>query len=150
MKTKIIPFDLDTAKKIQAGDIEGAIKTRDGLPVRLICTDLIGEQSIVVAILLKDSSESLSTYCVSGNFFTICDFSTSDLVLEVPDTEQEFKPFDKVLVRDDDSGEWCLDLYAYRVRPRLQRMVGGAYWEQCIPYDGNERLLGTTDKPKED
>ena len=27
MKTKIIPFDLETAKKIQAGEIEGRIVT---------------------------------------------------------------------------------------------------------------------------
>ena len=30
MRTKTISFDLETAKKIQAGEIDGAIKTRDG------------------------------------------------------------------------------------------------------------------------
>ena len=60
-------------------------------------------------------------------------------------------PFDKVLVRDDDSGEWCLALYAYyRESTKLHRMVGGACWGQCIPYEGNEHLLGRTEKPKED
>lgn len=150
MKTKTIPFDLETAKKIQAGEIEGAIKTREGLPVRLLCTDVKGQQCVVTATLYKDGSEVVDLYGVRGNFSPSGAYSEHDLVLEVPDTEQEFRPFDKVLVRDDDSGEWCLDLYAYRVKPRFHRMVGGSYWKQCIPYDGNESLLGITDKPKED
>lgn len=37
MKTKIIPFDLETAKKIQAGEIEGRIKTKTNKDVRIIC-----------------------------------------------------------------------------------------------------------------
>lgn len=136
MKTKIVPFDLETAKKIQAGEIEGAIETRKGLPVRLLCTDVKGHQCIVIATLHRDGSE-------------VVEYSEHDLVLKVSDNEPEFKPFDKVLVRDDDSGEWCIDLYAYRVKPRFHRMVGGTYWEQCIPYEGNEHMLGTTDKPSE-
>ena len=150
MKTKTIPFNLETAKKIQAGDIEGSIKTREGLPVRLICTDVKGQQCLVIATLHRDGSEVVDLYGVHGNFSPSGAYSGHDLVLEVPDSEPEFNPFDKVLVRDDDSGEWCLGLYAYYVKPRLHRMVGGAYWEQCIPYEGNESLLGTTDKPKED
>lgn len=150
MKTKIIPFDLEMAKKIQAGEIDGAIKTRDGSPVRLLCTDVKGQQCIVIATLHRDGSEVVDLYGVHGNFSPSGVYSKHDLVLEVPDTEQEFKPFDKVLVRDDDSGEWCLGLYAYCVKPRFHRMVGGEYFEQCIPYDGNEHLLGTTDKPNEE
>lgn len=149
MKTKTIPFDLETAKKIQAGEIDGAIKTQDGYSVRLLCTDLKNSQCIAAAMSLSDGSEIVLNYDPAGNFSQAWS-SNHDLVLEVHDTEQEFKPFDKVLVRDDDSGEWCLDLYAYRVKPRFHRMVGGAYWEQCIPYEGNESLLGITDKQKED
>lgn len=149
MKTKTIPFDLETAKKIQAGEIEGAIKTREGSPARLLCTDLKDEQSIVATVLSRYGSESVEQYGVSGNFLTSGMDDNYDLVLEVPDNEPEFKPFDKVLVRDDDSGEWCIAFYAYRVRTGFHRMVGGARWEQCIPYEGNEHLLGTTDKQKE-
>ena len=150
MKTKIVPFDLEMAKKIQAGEIDGAIKTREGSPVRLLCTDVKGQQCVVIATLHRDGSEVVDLYGVHGNFSPSGVYSKHDLVLEVPDTEQEFKPFDKVLVRYDDSDEWCLALYAYSVKPSYHRMVGGAYWEQCIPYEGNERLLGTTDKPKEE
>lgn len=150
MKTKTIPFDLETAKKIQAGEIEGAIKTREGSPVRLLCTYIKGQQCVVMAMLHRDGSEVVDLYGFHGNFSQSGSDSHFDLVLEVPDNEHEFKPLDKVLVRDDDSGELCLDHYVYRVKPIFHRMVGGAYWEQCIQYEGNENLLGTTDKPKED
>lgn len=152
MKTKTIPFDLETAKKIQAGEIEGEIKTRESSPVRLLCTDLKEKdgQSIVAAVISRDGSESVEQYGVSGNFLTSRACSSFDLVIEVPSNEPEFQPFDRVLVRDDNSGEWCLALYAYyRESTKLNRMVGGACWEQCIPYEGNENLLGTTDKPSE-
>lgn len=151
MKTKIIPFNLETAKKIQAGEIEGEIKTRYGRPVRLLCTNLKNAQFIVAAEMHEDGTESVGRYGASGNFNTDRAFSHYDLVLEVPDTEPEFQPFDRVLVRDDNSGEWCLALYAYyRESTKLHRMVGGARWKQCIPYEGNEHLLGTTEKPKEE
>ena len=151
MKKKIVPFDLDTAKKIQAGEIEGAIETRKGLPVRLLCTDVKGLQCVVTATLCKDGPEVVDLYGVRGNFNPSGAYSEHDLVLKVSDTEPEFQPFDKMLVRNDNSGEWCLALYAYyQEATKLHRMVGGARWEQCIPYEGNERLLGKTDKPKED
>lgn len=151
MKTKTIPFDLEMAKKIQAGEIDGAIKTREGLPVRLLCTDVKGQQCVVIATLHRDGSEVVDLYGVHGNFSPSGAYSGHDLVLEVPDSEPEFNPFDKVLVRDDDSGEWCLALYAYyRESTKLHRMVGGACWAQCIPYEGNEHLLGTTYKSKEE
>ena len=149
MKTKIIPFDLETAKKIQAGEIAGVIKMRTGNPVRLLCVDLKNTQCIVAAVTREDGSEYVNVFGVSGNFIMGGAFSHHDLVLEVPDNEPQFKPFDRVLVRDDNSGEWCLALYAYyRESTKLHRMVGGARWEQCIPYEGNEHLLGTTEKPK--
>lgn len=77
MKTKIIPFDLETAKKIQDGKIEGRIRTKEGnLKARVIC-------------------------------------------------------FDKVKhVRGDGTIE--------------------THKEDCVLYEGNEHLVGTTDKPKED
>lgn len=151
MKTKIVPFDLETAKKIQAGEIEGAIKTQDGYSVRLLCTDIKNSQCIAAAMSFSDGSEIVFNCDPAGNFNQDCSRSNHDLVLEVPDVEPEFQPFDRVLVRDDNSGEWCLALYAYyRESTKLHRMVGGARWKQCIPYEGNEHLLGTTDKPKEE
>lgn len=152
MKTKIIPFDLETAKKIQAGDIDGKIETREGSPVRLLCTNLKNEQSIVVAVTsMKSGFENIQTYGTSGNFLTRSyAYSRFDLVLEVSDHEPEFKPFDKILVRNE-GGIWTTNLFSHytNLRNYPYQAVWGS-WMQCIPYEGNENLLGTTDKPKED
>lgn len=55
----------------------------------------------------------------------------------------ELKPFDKVLVRDSKSDNWRANLFGYIGKDGYYRCVY-ANWIYCIPYDGNEHLLGTT------
>lgn len=58
--------------------------------------------------------------------------------------EYQFKPFDKVLVRDDYEDEWRASFFSH-IREGLSRYVTtGLVWKFCIPYEGNEYLLGTT------
>ena len=65
--------------------------------------------------------------------------------------EQQFKPFDKVLVRHPYVSELCVPediwlpgIFQYKsVNTCLYFISGKAYWE-CIPYEGNEHLVGTT------
>lgn len=63
----------------------------------------------------------------------------------------EFKPFDKVLVRNTDTEEWFPGFfekfdstwnYPYHIMNR--RCMTDFAFKQCIPYEGNEHLLGTT------
>ena len=55
------------------------------------------------------------------------------------------KPFEsKVLVRSIDKGLWKPAIYGFS-HPNGCYVVGGACWKQCIPYEGNEHLRGTTD-----
>lgn len=63
--------------------------------------------------------------------------------------KQEFKPFEKVLVRDDTNKEWSIDLFSYYDKedknfPYVCMYIRYCY---CIPYKGNEYLLGTKDSP---
>jgi hypothetical protein len=69
-----------------------------------------------------------------------------DLKLKV-----EFKPFDKVLVRNTDTEEWFPGFFEkfdstwnkpYHIMNR--RSMTDFAFKQCIPYIGNESLLGTT------
>ena len=53
------------------------------------------------------------------------------------------KPFDKVLVRDSDKDMWCASIFSHTWK-NLYYCVG-IWHNQCIPYEGNEHLLGTTD-----
>ena len=55
----------------------------------------------------------------------------------------ELKPFDKVLVRDNEDDIWEVSLFGYKDE-LYYRCDNGIPWIQCIPYDGNEHLLGTT------
>lgn len=55
----------------------------------------------------------------------------------------EFKPFDKVLVRNCKSENWRANLFGYIDKDGFYCCVW-ANWAYCIPYAGNEHLLGTT------
>lgn len=61
-----------------------------------------------------------------------------------------FKPFDKVLVRDNSMGVWCCSFYSHYARRSKLFYCAGIIHNQCIPFEGNEHLLGTTDMPSEE
>ena len=62
-----------------------------------------------------------------------------------------FKPFDKVLVRYDNTENWKCDLFSHISTSKEYKFVCvGATYCQCIPFEGNEHLLGTTDMPSEE
>ena len=54
------------------------------------------------------------------------------------------KPFDKVLVRDSNKGSWNIHFFSYIDCSKMFKTIMGTYI-QCIPYKGNEHLLGKTD-----
>lgn len=91
-----------------------------------------------------------SYYCESGR--TIY-FENQDLWHLTPKPHYDisnFKPFDKVLVRDcDTNGTWKIELFSHRSKDGWFICVGSCYC-QCIPFEGNEHLLGTTDMPSEE
>lgn len=64
--------------------------------------------------------------------------------------ECKFKPFDKVLVRDDDENSaWSCNLFSGKNEDGTYMCIGG-YWDMCIPYnDQTKHLLGTTDNWEE-
>lgn len=54
------------------------------------------------------------------------------------------KPFEsRVLVRDANCYEWEADIFGRYSDGYIT--LGGGKWKQCIPYEGNEHLLGKTD-----
>lgn len=217
MKTKTIPFDLETAKKIQAGEIEGRIKTgpREA-DVTIISFNRKGPFSIVGLIsgyiVVTYNTEGYSEDCAN-------EVTPHRLCIEVPDDEPQlnvgdtvsiniinsfydadfraryhsklatvlfinkygagvktisgdenyftfdeltfvrrdakepqFKAFDKVLARDFDTSKWKAYLFSHYEHSSSfpYCMCGGYIHKQCIPYEGNEHLVGTTNKPKEE
>lgn len=60
----------------------------------------------------------------------------------------QFKPFEMVLVRDEDDRNWTCNFFSY-INDYGEYICIDSYWKQCIPYEGNEHLLGTTINPEE-
>ena len=60
------------------------------------------------------------------------------------------KPFDKVLVRCSDEMCWTPQFFSrFRLKSYFPFECTYNSWSQCIPYEGNEHLLGTTDDCEE-
>ena len=221
METKTIPFDLETAKKIQAGEITGRITTKEGKDVRIVCTDKAStddtNKTQIVCLIRLGARELVSIHDPNtGQCWDIEDGNAQHLVLEVPDikpqfkvgdkvrvrpndthshfvkqydncigkivgehneyfvvivtgafqdqflaeelelveetAKHEFKTFDRVLVRDEDSARWKPVFYGYydeENAPYFHICSDGYGWKQCIPYEGNEHLAGETNKPRD-
>ncbi len=60
--------------------------------------------------------------------------------------KHSFNPFDRVLVRDGDDCTWRIQFFSHLYED-LYACLNGVH-TQCIPYEGNENLLGTTDSPE--
>ena len=61
---------------------------------------------------------------------------------------QQFEPFQKVLVRDTDDQLWRACLFSHmETQSEHPYKAILSSWVQCIPYEGNEHLLGTADSP---
>lgn len=57
----------------------------------------------------------------------------------------ELKPFEKVLVRNRNTQRWNVDLFGFKSDGvNVFYHCVGSSWNFCIPYIGNESLLGTT------
>ena len=52
------------------------------------------------------------------------------------------KVFDKVLVRDSNEGMWSASIFSHTWENKY--ICIGIWYNQCIPYEKNEHLLGTT------
>ena len=74
---------------------------------------------------------------------------TADYILSLePEPECPFKPFDKVLVRNDGEQEWWATLFS-SYRDGDYWAIDGLRYSLCIPYEGNEHLAFATDSPEQ-
>lgn len=73
-------------------------------------------------------------------------FQEAYTIWEKSKEQPAFKPFDKVLCRDGIGKEWNIDLFESTVthNSKYNYKCMANIWKFCIPYAGNENLLGTT------
>lgn len=170
---KRVPFDIELAKKIQSGEVEGRFVcyyAGEYKPARIICWDRKPSYPIVVLVKigpvyesafffsLKGDTESYTTLFIELPEETHEDFDTEEVptgdgsivfLKHVP--KHEFKPFDKVLVRDYDDDMWNAALFSHPADVEGRKFyytTSGFCWAHCIHYEGNEHLVGTTNNPE--
>lgn len=86
---------------------------------------------------------------IDSSYISISDQDSWELVPNKFDITT-LKPFDKVLVKTDvHNPVWSIDFYGgYNIKVGGSftpfAVTGGKYFQQCIPYKGNEHLCGTT------
>lgn len=237
MKTVTIPFDLELAKKIQNGEVEGEIVDKRGINYEIVKWDASGSHSLICTNFNKQRNITTAcTYTFEGKYVGKNKESDFDLQLEVPEyltisenntkfvfifklyksddkyqvkyhamyntisktlykdselmvkegdniypstpseiamltdallkvgkawnpetkqienvekkPEHEFKPFDKVLVKDSDTDIWICDIFSHMDDDDAFYCVRGI-WNYCIPYEGNEHLVGKTGHSEE-
>lgn len=60
----------------------------------------------------------------------------------------QFKPFEKVLVRDNETEKWRCTFYSYfEPYSTYSHVTSDSAYAICIPFEGNENLVGTTNNP---
>lgn len=153
---KQVEFDIELVKKIQSGEVKGCIKTRNGEPARFLGELNNKMYPLVFALgLINKEIEAVDKFTIDGKYISTGEYSNIDIILEIEEerqkSEYQFKPFDKVLGRDEDNQLWKPDIFSFYKEDDLYRYrCLGDIFKQCIPYEGNQELVGTTNKPKED
>lgn len=84
-------------------DINKKYRTRDGLPVRLLCTDLKNNYSVVGIITFFDGEEELKSWRYNGKYINNNEHNW-DLVEITP--WDDFKIDEPVMVCDQNSKAW--------------------------------------------
>lgn len=92
-----VPFDVKTAKKIQSGEIEGKIVTRDGHSVRVICWDRKDDFPIVILISIGNLEAILVSVKSNGRYLSENMDHDFDLFMKIPEWAT-FKAGDLVAV----------------------------------------------------
>ena len=99
------------------------------------------ERSPELIVKIKDNGYILS----SGKTLMFQDEDAWELYTNKFDITT-LKPYDKVLVRDNNEQIWTIDYFSFidDDKRTCSFICIGHYADQCIPYEGNEHLLGTT------
>lgn len=100
------------------------------------------EQGVILSI--TDDTYDVAVTNNMGVFVSIAEQDEWELVPNKFDINT-LKPFDKVLVRDNDEQFWTVDFFGFQDDRMVYKFACvGHCVNQCIPYEGNEHLLGTT------
>lgn len=116
--------------------------------VNLYCDNNTGEEEVCTTLLFrKATEEERNQFIEKAERAFNGKYNPDTLQVEPAKPKCPFKPFDKVLVRDDDEKKWRASLFEYYDENAKYPYVCIPYIHtQCIPYnEQTAHLLGTTD-----
>lgn len=95
---------------------------------------------------VKASDEERAVFIANAEKYYNGKYNPDTLLVEPVKPTCPFKPFDKVLVRDNDEGEWYANYFShYKENNDCPYVCIDNSYIYCIPYEGNEHLLGTSE-----
>lgn len=120
--------------------------------INLYCDGNTGEEEVCDTLLFrKATGEERKQFIKKAERILKGKYNPDTLQVEPVKPTGPFKPFDKVLVRDGERQVWRANYFShYRENNEvcLYACIDFNYL-YCIPYEGNEHLLGTTAPYKE-
>ena len=100
---------------------------------------------------VKASDEQRAVFIAKAEKHYNGKYNPDTLQVEPVKPKCQFKPFDKVLVRDKEEDLWDINFFShYKENEKyFPYACINTRYRFCIPYECNEHLLGTTDPYKE-
>ena len=109
-----------------------------------------GDDFPIKIIDIKDNQYHIECFCDKHNVYKngIIPVSQQDNYMLIPKFDiTTLKPFDKVLVRTENHhNKWIVGFFSHKDSDSFAPFwtTADKNYQQCIPYEGNEHLLGTT------
>lgn len=115
--------------------------------INLYCDGNTCEEEVCDTLLFrKATGEERKQFIEKAERILKGKYNPETLQVETVKPECPFKPFDKVLVRDNNEQEWKINFFShYNKNVCYKYYCLKSCYNQCIFYEGNEHLLGTTD-----
>lgn len=117
--------------------------------INLYCDNNIGEEEVCSTILFrKADEEERKQFIKKVETLLKGKYNPETRQVETVKVECPFKAFDKVLVRNNGKQIWKAAFFSHCDTSRDGHnyvTIPGFAYNWCIPYEGSEHLLGTTD-----
>ena len=112
------------------------------------------EPKFKVGDRIRKENNNSRVYTINGVYSSIYGIEERDFGILIEEQDEwelvpnkfdisNLKPFDKVLYRMHDKATWCNSFYCF-YKSNHHFVTYLTIVRQCIPYEGNEHLLGTT------
>ena len=105
---------------------------------------IVGREEVAIVVGIEELHYNLSSQVGTSSFSIPISMQHEWELVPNKFDITTLKPFDKVLVRDKTVDKWRIELFSHTQGDEYMFIGLNYTWAQCIPYEGNEHLLNTT------